>query len=317
MRILTRRFWIDVLVVLAVTMGWSASAHAACSTTVSPPAAFNYGSMAVSNALAVGEVIPGTARQFRLAGTCSGLYNLDIVACPPGGTQAVSGMTGVYQTGLGGVGMRIRTQGGVPLVGTGVCATTSSLGKTSATGAYDVSGSFELVKTGAVTTGAMTAASYSLGVLNTGVGTGSISVSSGTQLRTVTCSISTDSANQTVILPTVTVRSLASAGKTAGVTPFQLALSCAPGVRVNMTLMSVASDSGVNSVLGSTGTSSGVGIQILDSTYRALTLNEIHKLIDSTTGDATIHFFAQYYRLSSVLKPGPVSAAAIVTMSYE
>ena len=164
----------------------------------------------------------------------------------------------------------------------------------------------------------MSAAVYSLGVLNTGVGLpGTISVSSGTQLRTVTCSTSTESANQTVILPTVTVRSLASAGNTAGLTSFHLDLSCAAGVSVSMTLESVAGDSGVNSVLGSTGTSSGVGIQILDATYTAVTLHDTHKLIDSTTGNATIQFFAQYYRLSSGLNPGSVNSAAIVTMSYQ
>jgi hypothetical protein len=307
------------LVVLAVAMGWSASAHAACSATVGPPAAFNYGSIAVSNALAVGEVIPGTVQQFSLAGTCTGtgVYNSDVVSCPRG-VAAVSGMTGVYPTGLSGVGMRMRNQAGTPLVGTGNCATTSSLGKTSGTGAYNVSGSFELVKTGVVATGAVTATTYYIGVLDSGVGIpGTISVSSSTQVRAVTCSISTDSANQSVPLNPVTVNALASVGATAGLTSFHLDLSCVAGVKVNMTLQSVAADSGVNSVLASTGTSSGVGVQILDATYTAFTLNEIHKLIDSTTGNATINFFAQYYRLSSVLKPGSVKAQGIITMSYQ
>ena len=145
-------FWIEALVVLAVAMGWSASARAGCSSTSGLPMVINYGSMAVSNALAVGAVVPGTERPFRLVGTCTGLYNIDVVACPAS-AQAVSGMTGVYQTGLAGVGMRMRAQDGTPLVGVGTCATTSSLGKTSATGAYDVSGSFELVKTGVVRLG--------------------------------------------------------------------------------------------------------------------------------------------------------------------
>jgi type 1 fimbria pilin len=80
-----------------------------------------------------------------------------------------------------------------------------------------------------------------------------------------------------------------------------------------MTLQSATGDSGVNTVLGSTGLSSGVGIQVLDATRTAIALNEIHELINSTTGDTTIHFYAQYYRLTSTIKPGPVNAAPIYT----
>jgi type 1 fimbria pilin len=320
-KISLRKFLTGVACLFVFGMAWPMVARADCPTTMGLPQSFDYGSVAIPNTLAVGDVIPGTVRTFRIVGTCaaSTTFSKDVVTCPAGG--AVSGLTGVYATGRAGVGMRMRNSAGTPLVGTGQCATTSSLGKTDSTGHFDVSGSFELVKTGVVAAGTIGSASYSSGVLNSGVAlnnnNGSLSVPSGTQLRAVTCSVVSGSENQTVVLPTVTAHALGTVGATAGTTPFQIKMSCAPDVRVNITLQSVSGDSGVNSVLGSTGTSSGVGIQVLDATHTAITLNEIHEAIDSTTGDMTIYFYAQYYRLAATIKPGLVNAAAIYTMSYQ
>jgi type 1 fimbria pilin len=215
----------------------------------------------------------------------------------------------------------MRNQAGVPLEGTGNCAVTSSLGKTDGAGKFDVSGTFELVKTGTVAAGPISAASYNTGVLNSGLtlnaGANVISVSDATQFRTVTCSVLSGTENQTVFLPTVNVSSLTTAGQTAGQTPFQIKMSCAPGIKVNISLQSVAGDSGVSTVLASTGSSSGVGVQVLDANRTAIAMSEIHNVINSTTGDTTIYFYAQYYRLASTLKPGPVNAAAVYTMSYQ
>jgi type 1 fimbria pilin len=315
-----KRTWIRMAVLFASATVWSTAARADCATPALPYS-FDYAAVAVPNALDVGSVIPGTERPFRLVGTCtaSNTFSKDVVACPS--SAQVAGMTGVYPTGLAGVGMRMRNSGGVPLVGTSNCSTSSSLGKTDSTGKFDVSGTFELVKTGTVSVGTIGAASYNTGVLDSGVtlngGQNTISVRSSTPFRVVTCSVLRGSENQTIRLPTVRIESLATPGQTTGETPFQIKMSCAPGVKVNITLQSVSGDSGVSSVLGSTGTSSGVGIQVLDATHAAIVLNEIRNVIDTTTGDATIYFYAQYYRLAAAIKAGPVNAAAIYTMSYQ
>lgn len=320
-RIVMKKSWIGAAILCALVMGWSVAARADC-PTAALPFTFNYGSVAVPNSLAVGAIIPGTVLPFRLTGTCTAAstFNKDVVACPT--AAAVSGMTDVYPTGLAGVGMRMRNKDGVSLVGTGSCGVTSSLGKTDSAGNFDVSGTFELVKTGTAATGTIgAAASYATGILNTNVplnnANNKMSVTSTTPFRSVTCSVLAGSENQTIRLPTVRIETLATPGQTTGETPFQIKMSCAPGVKVNIMLQSVSGDSGVNSVLGSTGTSLGVGIQVLDATHAAIVLNQIRNVIDTTTGDTTIYFYAQYYRLASAIKAGPVNAAAIYTMSYQ
>lgn len=316
-----KKSWMIIAISLLFALGQPISARADCPTTMGFPTVVDYGSVGVPNTLAIGDVIPGTVRSLRIVGKCasSNTFNKDVVVCP--NVTLVAGMTDVYRTGLDGVGMRMRDQNGVPLKGTGSCGATSSLGKVGSTGNFDVSATLELVKTGTIATGPIGSAVYYGGILDTGIplngNVGNISVLSTVPFRPVTCSVAAGSTNQTVVLPTVTMHSLATAGQTAGVTPFQIKMSCAAGVRVNTTLESASGDSGMNSVLGSTGVSSGVGIQVLDATHTAIVLNEIHKLVASTTGDMTINFFAQYYRLASALKPGPVNAAAIYTMSYQ
>jgi type 1 fimbria pilin len=86
---------------------------------------------------------------------------------------------------------------------------------------------------------------------------------------------------------------------------------------VSVKFESVSGDSGVDSVLGSTGTATGVGVQLLDASQAALPLGVFHVLTPSTTGDAVLVFYARYYRLASPLTVGPVKASAIVTMSYQ
>lgn len=301
---------------------WLDTALADCPTTSGAPQTINYGSLGISNSLPVGAVIPGSERSFRITGACasSSTFNKDIVACPVSGS-AVAGMTGVYPTGHAGIGMRMRDQNGNPLVGTGSCATTSSLGKTDAAGKFDLPASFELVKTGPVATGPIQSATYNTGVLNTGYGlngnNGNISVLSTVVLREVTCSVKTGTANQTISLPSASARSLASVGQTSERTPFQITMTCDPGIAISIKFESATADSGVASVLGSTGGATGVGVQLLDSTQKPVVLGQVLPLLALTTGNVTFPFFAQYYRLSAAIHPGPVNAAAIFTMSYQ
>lgn len=302
--------------------GWHASSWAECKTTVGLPAVINYGSIAVSNSLAVGAVIPATERPVRIVGTCTSanLFNQPVVACPTG-PSAVAGMTGVYTTGLAGVGMRLVDINGVPMVGTGQCSTTSFLGTTDSAGHFDVSGTFALIKTGPITPGTLGAASYNTGIFQKSVtlndNNNTISALSTTPIKAVACSVMTGTANQTVTLPIMTTHSLSSPGQTSGTTPFQIRMSCVEGVAVSVSFESVSGESGVASVLGSTGSASGIGIQLLDSTRAALVLKQPLVITHSTTGDFTMSFFAQYYRLNSAIGAGSVNGAAIFTMSYQ
>lgn len=320
-RLNVARLLAQALVVFTVFFGWSCAARADCPVTGGMPV-FAYGSVAVPVNLSVGEVIPGTIRSFRLSGQCvlAGLFNKDIVACPT--KAAVAGLSGVYATGVTGIGMRMRNNAGVALDDTGGCQTQSSLGKTDATGKFDVAGTFELVKTGPVTSATLgSAASYNTGVLNTGYvlnnGASYMYVADGTAVKAVTCSVTAATANQTVSMRTANSSTLAATGAVSGKTPFSIALTCQSGVKVNVTFSSAAGASGVDSVVKSTGTATGIGIQLLDASDAPIALDQAHKVVESTSGNTTIPFFAQYYRLSGGTATGTVQAAATYTMSYQ
>jgi type 1 fimbria pilin len=309
--------------VLAVALGATSDAYAECPTTQGLPATFAYGSVAVSGSLGVGDPIPGTVQAFTIVGKCSlsSLYSKPVVACPQN-INAVPGMTGVYPTNVAGVGMRMRDAAGKPMVGTNLCSTDSQLGMTGADGSFNVSGTFELVKTGAVSSGAIKDAYYLIGVLNTGYtlnnGNMRMSVPDGTPIRGVTCSVTTGTANQTVLLATVTPAMFPAAGATAARTSFSIGLNCQAGVNVSITFAASSGASGVPSVLANTGTAKGIGAQLLDPSQTPIVLGSPVRLTESTSGNVSFQFYAQYYRLGAEpVSPGSVSAAAIFTMSYE
>lgn len=320
---LARRWLTHILIVLASMLGWSTQAYAECPTTAGLPATFTYGSVAVSDSTAVGDVIPGTVQKFTIIGKCSlsTLFNKPVVACPPSGT-AVPGMTGVYPTNVAGVGMRMRDANGKPMVGTGLCSTDSQLGTTGSDGSFNVSGTFELVKTAAVTGGAISGATYRTGVLNSNYelnnGSAGMSVANNTPVRGVTCSVAAASANQTIPLATINPAMFPVAGSVAAKTPFSLGLNCQAGVNVSVTFSSASGNSGVASVLANAGSATGIGVQLLDASQAPITLDAALPLTSSTTGNMSFRFFSQYYRLGvAPVVAGTVRATAIFTMSYQ
>jgi type 1 fimbria pilin len=315
-----------LLVFAALALGLTASARADCPTT-GLPKTFTYGSIAVSNSLAVGAVIPGTVQSFTLTGKCSAtsLANKPVVACPSS-QYPVSGTTDVYSTGLSGVGMRMRDSSGKALIGSNSCGSTSTLGTTAADGSFNVSGTIELVKTGPITAGTITptasTGTYYTGILNSGVtlndGTGTLSIAGGTAVRPVTCSVTSATANQTIPMATVSPSMLPSAGAVAAKTPFSIALICESGVSVAVTFTSASGNSGIDSVLASSGTATGVGVQLLDASQKPVTLDTALQLTPGTTGNASFQFFGQYYRVGSAeATAGTVRATTIFTMSYQ
>src|SRR6266702_2385863 len=184
-----KRWFLHALVLVTLALGWTVNARADC-PVATLPMTLTYGNIAVSNSLAVGDVIPGTVKTFTLAGKCgaSKTYNIPVVACASG-QSLVAGMPGVFTTGLAGVGMRMRNSSGTPLNSSGTCSTDASLGNTAADGSFNVSGTVELVKTGATTAGTIANAKYVTGILNTGVqlnnGSNSITIASNTAVRPV------------------------------------------------------------------------------------------------------------------------------------
>ncbi|WP_168791896.1 fimbrial protein [Paraburkholderia aromaticivorans] len=321
-RLLTRTFTTArLLFFLAFALGWAVDARADC-PTAGMPITFAYGPVAVSNSLASGETIPGTIKSFTLSGQCTNpsTFNIPVVVCATGQTLVPS-MTGVFTTGLAGVGMRMRNSQGTALNPSGTCSADSSLGNTSSTGSFNVSGTVELVKTGTVTGGTIASAQYISGVLNTNVqlnnGSNRLTVTGG-PIRGVSCSVTANTANQTIYLGSVSASAFPTAGSTAATTPFSIGMSCQSGVSVAVTFSSVSGTSGVPTAVASNGTATGVGVQLLNAARTAIVLDSPFPLTSGTTGNMSFQFFARYYRLGAApVTPGTVNASAIFTMTYQ
>lgn len=309
----------------AICVLLSANAKADCPTT-GLPARFVF-TIAASSALAIGEVIPGATRSFRLSGRCteSRTFGIDVVACP-GSTPPIPGTVGIYPTGMEGVGMRLRNSSGTSLTGTGSCSSPgSTLGTVGQDGTFDISGTFELVKTGPISGGTLTnSTAYRVGILGTGVllnngaGTAGGISAENTIVRSVACSISTGSATQTVTLPRISAQALTAAGSVAGRTPFQIDLNCQAGVNVKVLFEPSPAAAGTGSVLASTGTADGVGVQLLSASATPIQLNTPTQLTTSTTGNMSFRFLAEYRRLSAAaVTAGTISARTVFTMQYQ
>ncbi|PQV45549.1 fimbrial protein [Paraburkholderia sp. BL21I4N1] len=316
----TTRAAVRVILLVVFTLCWTANARADCPTT-GLPKTFTYGTLAISNSLVAGDTIPGTVQSFTLSGQCtnSATFDIPVVVCASGQTP-VSGMPGVFTTGLPGVGMRMRNGQGVALNQSGACGADSSLGSTSSNGSFNVSGTLELVKTGTVTGGTIASAQFVSGVLNTGIqlnnGSNRLTVTTGA-IRPVTCSVTADTAAQTVALRPVSASAFPSAGSTAANTPFSIGLTCQTGVSVAVTFSSTSS-SGMPNVIASNGTATGIGVQLLNASRSAIALDSPLQLTSGTTGNTSFQFFAQYYRLGAAsVTPGTVNATAIFTMTYQ
>lgn len=321
MRTVWRR-GLPALVAGACGLAWAPGAEADCPVSSGLPQVMNYGSVTVPNSLATGSVIPGTGRTFAVVGKCaaSSLYDKPIVACPVSATE-VPGMTGVYATDLAGIGMRMRNASGRPLVGTGECSPDAVVGQTAADGSFSYSASFELVKTGAVTSGILNNASYRTGLYQTGVllnNSASTVSANNTSVTAITCGVAPASVNPFITLASVSPSAFPSIGSAAARTPFSLSLTCQAKVAISVTFSSTSGSTGVAGALGNTGTAASVGVQLLDAAQKPLPLDAPVLLTASSTPDPSFPFFAQYIRLgSAAVTAGTVRATAIFTMSYQ
>ncbi len=134
-----------------------------------------------------------------------------------------------------------------------------------------------------------------------------------------------NSPNGTVTLPTVTSVALNGAGKTTGSTPFTIQLNSCYNNGSNYSATAswtYTPFSGTTDVIANTGTATGVGIQITESTSGNPVLvngatGATTWSIDSGTNSAPAQSFnAMYYSTGTTNLVGTVSGTANYTMSY-
>lgn len=140
------------------------------------------------------------------------------------------------------------------------------------------------------------------------------------------CSVSADSADQTVTLGQYTLHHFKNKGDKSAAIPFKIKLEDCDTETATSAAVAFSGqqdESGLlaidSSANGNTDTASGVGIQILDETSKAITpdgssFSTAHTLVD---GENALNFSAQYVSTSTELTAGQANADAVFIMQYQ
>jgi type 1 fimbria pilin len=179
----------------------------------------------------------------------------------------------------------------------------------------------ELVATGTITNGSVLAAG-TIGYWQW-QGNGNPQIEAFTLANKVTfvsssCAVATNPIN--VTLPTISTTALGGTGTTAGTTPFNITLNCtgAAGMSVSLELDANGTASGIQGVLTPTsGSSSGVGVQVLDQNSTAVTFGTAVSEGTTPVGQMNIPFYARYYQTKTAVTAGTLAASATFTLTYQ
>lgn len=178
----------------------------------------------------------------------------------------------------------------------------------------------ELVKTGAIVDGSSVQGS----LVNFKAGTSAnyiidavVNLANRLTFTAPACQVNTT--NITVTLPAVTSGAFSGAGSVAGTTPFQIGLTCSSGAIVRITLDTATPVAGNPGVIApSSGGTSGVGVQVLDSSGTTPVQFGVPKTIGATpNGTLSVNYYARYYQTGTVVTAGLLGATATFTLSYQ
>lgn len=318
-----------LLLILATAALFMPHAKASCETP-NIPALLSLSSISVPSSLPVGEAIPGTERSVHVAGEC--LMDIDvgvpIIACYNGFGKEIPGISGVYATGVSGVGVALRNEQGQRVTGAAdqICPATTPVGKVASDGSrsfsFDVT--LELVKTSeTVDSGSLTPSNtqFNIGVQGQeGVGyPNTISYSGDVQVKAVTCTVTPPSI--TVTLGDLPLSSFTGAGKIIGQKNTDITITCDQNVQPELMIASAngyESDyAGVIKLTPESGVATGVGVRLLFN-------GQVPKFDTyMTTSPAyanvplPVPFSVAYEQTAANVTPGPANAVATITLGYK
>lgn len=307
-----------VKLIFLMTFFMSGCCHAGCSVTTSViQKTLNFGNLTVQRDAPVGTSIGSMSL---------GSTNIIYGTCPGGGYQyeqmvyfgaVSSGVSKVYNTNIAGVGIKGDW-------GTGYDYTSPPTSQYFSSGTPIDSppgGSFYLVKTGNITSGALTAGIVAKVTLD---GATAIQINlTSTSVTQIACSITTPSLNFP-IGDVLTSKFGTNVGTipTGGQNTQNLGLNCDAGANINVSLSGTQNpDVGTTSVLALTGqgganVAQGVGVQILYN-GTPLTLNNRIVLKQSAGGLETFPLIARYYQTKTVVATGTANASATLNLTYQ
>ncbi|MCW0201175.1 MAG: type 1 fimbrial protein [Rhodanobacter thiooxydans] len=178
----------------------------------------------------------------------------------------------------------------------------------------------ELVKTGTIANGTTLQgplASFKAGTPGNFIYDAVINLANSLTFTAPACQVSTS--NITVALPTVTSQDFSGVGSVAGTAPFSIGLTCSSGATVRITLDTATPVAGKPGVIApSSGSTGGVGVQVLDSSGVTPVSFGVAQTIGATpNGSLTVSYFARYYQTGSMVSAGLLGATATFTLSYQ
>lgn len=314
-----RANWLWVVLVLVLSVLAPGQVHAAGCSFDSPSATGTYSIFVPATIVndpsrAVGSVLY-TSEPTGISGSvyfkCNGNGNGWGLVAPTEATLPAS--TSLFDTGTPGVGYRILQSGSYIYA-----YPYFNLGNQSWHDADPVT--IELVKTGPIADGSYLQGSLTklkAGTDNNYIIDAVINLANRVTFTAPACQVSTT--NVTVTLPAVTSQAFSGVDSVTGTRQFQIGLTCSSGAIVRITLDTatpVMNKAGV--IAPSSGSASGVGVRLLDSSGVTPVNFGVAKTIGATPdGALSVNYFAQYYQTASTVSAGQLNATATFTLSYQ
>ncbi|TXU02837.1 type 1 fimbrial protein [Enterobacter hormaechei] len=321
-----------LLLVIGTAALFMPHAKATC-TTPDIPKMINVAAISVPTTLAVGATIPGTEQTLHVAGNCNHPYEsgMEIISCYYGNGSEIPGLTGVYDTGVPGVGIALRNDQDQRISGGGKTACDSRstpIGYVSTDGyqSFDFNVTLELVKTSdAVQSGTLLQAQteFGIGVYgNDGIGSPNVIAYAGNvNVQNVTCSVQPK--NLTINLGDFPVSDFIGVGTLSQpAQTFNVSVNCNTTVQPEVKISSAngyeEGFQGVIKLTQESGMARGVGVRMLFddniatfdtyvSTQRPAQANETLE----------IPFQVRYVQTQPDVFPGRANSVATLTLAYK
>ena len=226
-----------------------------------------------------------------------------------GATPGVSVDT--YPTGVAGIGYKLVHDNTTGIMYPYPCCSSGPKG----TSTFSVASAITLVKTGPIVSGSVLPAGqlgyWQWGTLNTET----FNLLNSVTIIDPACSV--DNNAIVVTLPNVATASLTGVGAGAGTTPFSINLTCSSGATVAITLDTSAPVSGTTGVIASSGSATGVGVQLADANGTPVSFGTTTTIGATPDGALNLSYLARYYQWGSTVGAGAVKATATFTVSYQ
>lgn len=216
-----------------------------------------------------------------------------------------------YPTGVPGIGYQLVHDNDTGIMYPFPCCSSGPRN----TSTFSVASALTLIKTGPIVSGSVLPAGQ-LGYWQWGtLTTETFNLLNSVTIIDPACSVNSNSI--IVALPNIATASLKGVNSVAASTPFAIRLTCSAGATVAITLDTASQAAGKTGVINSSGSATGVGVQLVDSNGTAVSFGTTTTVGATPDGALDLSYFARYYQLATTVGAGTVKATATFTISYQ